>query len=161
MSAIKIRSIASKDNKAIAEIIRSVLIEMGVPKVGSAYEDKALGMMCETYDHPKSSYYVLEEKGVVIGGGGIAPLENGAPDTCELQKMYFLPTARGRGMGFEMINKCLDFAKEHGYTKCYLETMPYMKAARKLYKKMGFVDLEEPVGDTGHYACEAWMIKDL
>ncbi|GAA4274639.1 GNAT family N-acetyltransferase [Aquimarina gracilis] len=161
MEAIKIRTIKREDNQIIAAVIRSVLIEMGVPKVGTAYEDKALDMMFETYGQVRSSYFVIEENGKVIGGGGIAPLENGDADTCELQKMYFLPKARGKGVGHKMINVCLDFAKNQGYVKCYLETMPYMKAARKLYKKMGFVELEAPLGNTGHYSCQAWMIKEL
>ncbi len=161
MGAIKIRTIKRKDNEVIAQVIRDVLLEMGVPKIGTAYEDTSLDMMFEAYDHPRHSYFVVEEKGEIIGGGGIAPLENGDTDTCELQKMYFLPVARGKGVGHEMINLCLDFAKKQGYSKCYLETMPYMKAARKLYKKVGFTELEGPRGDTGHYSCQAWMIKDL
>ncbi|WP_074409389.1 MULTISPECIES: GNAT family N-acetyltransferase [Aquimarina] len=162
MNDIKIRAIQSKDNKVIASVIREVLIEMGVPKVGTAYEDKSLDSMYETYNYSRMKYYVVEEEGRIIGGAGIAPLEGEViKDICELQKMYFLPQARGKGVGYAMINKCLDFAKEQGYAKCYLETMPYMESARKLYKKVGFIPLEEPIGDTGHYSCQAWMIKDL
>ncbi|WP_109298965.1 GNAT family N-acetyltransferase [Aquimarina sp. AU474] len=161
MSIIKIRKIEYKDNETIARLIRDVLTEMGVPKVGTAYEDISLDMMCETYEGAGSSYFVVEEKGEVIGGAGIAPLTNGTPETCELQKMYFLSKARGKGIGYKMIHTCLDFAKKEGYAKCYLETMPYMKAARKLYHKVGFISLDKPIGDTGHYSCQAWMIKDL
>ncbi len=161
MEAIKLRTIDRKDNEEIARLIRDVLAEMGVPKVGTVYEDKALDMMFETYDQPNKAYFVIEEDNKIIGGAGIAPLDKGSSNTCELQKMYFLPIARGKGLGFKMINKCLDFAKQEGFTKCYLETMPYMKAARKLYRKLGFTDLDGPVGDTGHYSCQAWMIKDL
>ncbi len=161
MEAIKIRTIKREDNIALARLIREVLVEMGVPKVGTAYEDKALDMMYETYDQSGRSYFVVEEKGKIIGGAGIAPLENGDSNICELQKMYFLPVARGKGVGYKMINICLGYAKDNGYTKCYLETMPYMEAARKLYKKVGFEELGKPIGDTGHYSCQAWMIKDL
>ncbi|MDH7448256.1 GNAT family N-acetyltransferase [Aquimarina sp. 2201CG14-23] len=161
MSTIKIRSVSSKDNKALAQVIRDVLIEMGVPKVGTAYEDEALDMMYETYDAPRKMYYVVEEDGKIIGGAGIAQLEKEASEICELQKMYFLPEARGRGLGSKMMNTCLDFAREQGFTKCYLETMPYMKDARKLYGKVGFKSLDKPMGDTGHYSCQAWMIKEL
>ncbi len=162
MNDIKIRTIQPKDNKVIASVIREVLIEMGVPKVGTAYEDKSLDSMYETYNYSRMKYYVVEEEDRIIGGAGIAPLEGEVvKDICELQKMYFLPQARGKGVGYKMINTCLDFAKEQGYVKCYLETMPYMESARKLYKKVGFTPLEEPMGDTGHYSCQAWMIKDL
>ncbi|GGX28690.1 GNAT family N-acetyltransferase [Aquimarina muelleri] len=162
MSSIKIRTIQPSDNKEIAKVIRNVLIEMEVPKVGTAYEDKSLDKMFETYNKPKMQYYVVEEEGRIIGGAGIAPLEGEASmQVCELQKMYFLEQARGKGVGFKMINTCLSFAKEQGYIKCYLETMPYMESARKLYHKVGFLPLEAPMGNTGHYSCQAWMIKEL
>lgn len=161
MSAIKIRSVAPADNKALAQVLRDVLIEMGVPKVGTAYEDEALDMMYETYDAPRKKYYVVEDNGRIIGGAGIGQLENESSEICELQKMYFLPEARGKGLGSQMMDKCLEFAKEQGFTKCYLETMPYMEDARKLYGKVGFTSLDAPMGDTGHYSCQAWMIKEL
>jgi len=60
-----------------------------------------------------------------------------------------------------MITKCLEVAKELGYERCYLETLPYMKSAVKLYKKTGFRVLDAPLGNTGHYNCSEWMIKEL
>jgi putative acetyltransferase len=80
---------------------------------------------------------------------------------CELQKMYFLPEARGRGIGSEMMQICLNYAKSVGFKQCYLETLPYMENARKLYARSGFKSLEKPMGDTGHYNCSMWMLKDL
>lgn len=156
-----IREIQPEDNKQIANVIRDVLIEMGVPKVGTAYEDTSLDSMFETYNKQKAAYFVVVFNGKVIGGGGIAQLENFEGNTCELQKMYFLPEARGKGLGAKMIEKCLTKAKSFGFEQCYLETMPYMKAAQKLYKKNGFSDIEGPIGNTGHYSCNVWMIKKL
>lgn len=161
MSNYAIRKIQSADNAEVKTLIRSVLVEMGVPKVGTAYEDKSLEDMCETYNKPGMAYFVVEENQKIIGSAGIAPLEGGPAEICELQKMYFLPDARGRGVGAEMMKNCLEFAKEQGYEKCYIETMPYMEQARKLYARTGFRALEGPLGDTGHYNCTVWMIKDL
>ena len=156
-----IREVQPEDNPKIAQAIRNVLIEFGVPKVGTAYEDKALDCMFETYQKEKSSYYVIDYNGEIIGGAGISQLDDYEGNVCELQKMYFLPIARGKGLGSEMISKCLKTAKEFGFDQCYLETMPYMDAARKLYKKNGFTSLDKPMGNTGHYSCNVWMIKNL
>ena len=156
-----LREITTKDNAQIAKVIRDVLIEMGAPKVGTAYEDKALEDMTNAYNKTTSAYYVLESNGKIIGGAGIAKLDNYEGNICEFQKMYFLAEARGLGLGSKMIAVCLKKAKELGYEKCYLETMPYMNAARALYKKNGFISLDKPVGDTGHYSCNVWMIKTL
>ncbi|WP_428740300.1 GNAT family N-acetyltransferase [Tenacibaculum sp.] len=156
-----IREIQPQDNVEIAKVIRDVLIEFGVPKVGTAYEDKATDEMYETYQKERAGYFVVEHEGTVVGGAGFSALDNFEGNVCELQKMYFLPVVRGKGLGSKLINYCLTKAKEQGFEQCYLETMPYMKAARALYKKNGFVNLDKPKGNTGHYSCNVWMIKDL
>ncbi len=161
MSTPIIRPIQKKDNPQIASIIRSVLDDFGVPKEGTAYADKALDVMYETYNKDSATYFILEENGKAIGGGGVAQLDNYNGNVCELQKMYFLPEARGRGLGTQMIDACLEEARKLGYEKCYLETMSYMEAAQKLYKRYGFQYLDGPMGDTGHYACGVHMIKEL
>ena len=106
-----IREIQSKDNAQVAKIIRSVLIELGVPKVGTAYEDKATDDMFEHFQKETSAYYVLEHKNKIIGGVGIAKLDNFKGNVCELQKMYFAPIARGKGLGSKLITTCLEKAK--------------------------------------------------
>ncbi len=161
MENIIIREIQKEDNPAIAQVIRTVLIDLNVPKVGTAYADPQLDFMYEAYNSPKSAYFVVEKNGKIIGGAGVSQLENEKENTCELQKMYFLPEARGLGLGTEMMDKCLQKAKDFGYQKCYLETMPYMEAAQKLYKKSGFEYLCEPMGNTGHTSCPVWMLKEL
>ena len=75
--------------------------------------------------------------------------------------MYLLPTARGKGIGAQLMARCLDFAQSQGFEACYLETLPYMKAAQQLYLRAGFDYLEEPLGSTGHYSCDVWMLKKL
>lgn len=158
---IVVREISNQDDELIAQVIRSVLIEFGVPKVGTAYADKSLDMMTDTYQNKDSAYFVIDLNGQILGGAGIAPLDHFEGRVCELQKMYFLPEARGIGLGTKMMDICLKKAKAFGFEQCYLETMPYMNDARKLYKKFGFKSLEKPMGNTGHYSCNVWMIKNL
>ncbi|WP_417800958.1 GNAT family N-acetyltransferase [Tenacibaculum sp.] len=156
-----IREIKPQDNAQMAKVIRDVLIELGAPKVGTAYEDKATDAMYETYEKERAEYFVVEYNGVVVGGAGFAQLDNFEGNMCELQKMYFLPIARGKGIGSKLINFCMNEAKKQGFKQCYLETLPYMKAATALYRKNGFIDLKSPLGNTGHYSCNVWMLKDL
>ena len=147
-----LREIKKEDNPKIAAVIREVFVNEGYPKTGTAFE---------AYQNPKSIYFVVEENGKIIGGAGVIQLDNSNENICELQKMYFLKEARGRGIGMQMIEKCLAKAKEFGYEKCYLETLPVMLNAQKLYTKVGFEYLSEPLGGTGHTSCPVWMIKNL
>ncbi|WP_284651356.1 GNAT family N-acetyltransferase [Flavobacterium terrisoli] len=161
MSGIQIREIKKEDNQQIAAVIREVFIVDDFPKTGTAFADAQLDFMFEAYDKPRSTYFVVENEGKIIGGAGVSQLENSNENICELQKMYFLHEARGKGIGSQMIQKCLEKADEFGYEKCYLETLPEMLAAQSLYKKMGFEYLCSPMGNTGHTTCPVWMIKNL
>jgi len=158
---MKIRPINRKDNHELSLVIRSVLIEMGVPKTGTAYEDKELDAMYEAYLGLRTIYYVVIEGKKILGVAGIAPLKEGDPSVCELQKMYFSPKARGKGIGQKMIDACINFAKSNDFKLCYIETMPNMEAAQKLYKKLGFNYIDHPMGNTGHCSCPIWMTKSL
>tara|TARA_B100000214_G_scaffold47039_1_gene29577 strand:- start:680 stop:1159 length:480 start_codon:yes stop_codon:yes gene_type:complete len=156
-----IRPINESDNKHISVILREVLIEMDIPRIGSAYEDPEINNMYESYQSNRSIYFVVEENNKILGGAGINQLKNGDVNICELQKMYFHKSIRGRGIGDKMIELCLNFAVESNYKKCYIETMPNMVDAQKLYIKKGFKYINNPLGNTGHTACPIWMLKNL
>lgn len=159
--AFTIREVAPGDNPGLGAVIREVLPGTGAPTEGTAFADPSLDAMYETYQAPGSRYWVVAGSGHVWGGGGIAPLAGGDPDTCELQKMYFKKEVRGLGFGKAILEKALVAAREMGYRYCYLETMPYMEAALSLYRRNGFEPLEGPMGCTGHTACQVWMRKKL
>lgn len=159
MQNIEIRKIQPADNAAIAAIIRGVFDELDAPKTGTAYADPVLDCLSEVYTAENSVYYIAEIDGVVVAGAGIAPLENGLEGICELQKMYSSSAARGKGIGSRLMEACLKAAAGFGYSQCYLETLPYMDAAQKLYKKYGFYYLDASMGNTGHSSCSVWMLK--
>jgi L-amino acid N-acyltransferase YncA len=161
MPAFLIRSIEPRDSATVAHIIRTVMPEFGADGPGFAIHDTEVDDMHASYTRPRSVYFVVERDGVVIGGGGIAPLQNGEPGVCELRKMYFLPEARGIGAGTAMMQRCLDAARNFGFKRCYIETLTGMDAAQMLYRKHGFKALCEPMGGTGHFGCDRFFILEL
>jgi putative acetyltransferase len=155
-----IRAITASDNAAVAEIIRSVMTEFGASGPGFAIHDKEVDCMFETYTGAGSAYFVIEQDGRVCGGGGIAPLVE-KDKICELRKMYFLPNLRGIGAGGALIAQCLSAARRLGYRQCYLETLTGMDAAQHLYTKHGFARIAAPLGNTGHFGCNRFYLRDL
>lgn len=156
-----IRKIEKNDNATMAQIIRNIFEELNAPKVGTAYADPHLDSLSEVYLSENEVYFVVEVDGEIKGGAGIAPLDNDNSGICELQKMYFAPEIRGFGIAQELMKVCLKFAKEVGFKKCYLETLPFMEAAQKLYQKFDFEYIEAPLGETGHSSCPVFMLKNL
>jgi putative acetyltransferase len=157
-----IRKIEERDNAAIAKVIRTTLEEFGANKPGTVYYDETTDHLYELfYGRPGAVYYVAELDGEIVGGGGIFPSPGLPPDTCELVKMYLLKRVRGIGLGKLLIQNALDFAKDAGYKKVYIETMPELEQALATYAKFGFEYLTGPLGNTGHFGCELWMLKQL
>lgn len=157
-----IRTIEEKDNPALARIIRTTLKEFGANHPGTVYYDDTTDALYQLFSQtPGSIYYVAEYNNELVGGGGIFPSPGLPNDTCELVKMYLLKKVRGIGLGKLLIQKALDFAKEAGYKNVYLETMPELKQALKAYEKFGFEYINHPMGNTGHFGCDLWMLKRM
>ena len=156
-----IRKIKPADNPKIEQIIKSTILEFKLPMTGTAYEDSDTKNMYQSYRGNREIYFILEDNGTVVGGGGIKSLKDNNPDVCELQKMYFAPEARGKGYGKLIFDKCIEAAKKMGYKQCYLETSTVLETAIHIYKKNKFKHLDGPLGGTGHYSCGVWMLKDL
>ena len=160
-SSVHIRPIQPQDNAALAVIVRTSLAEFGANKPGTVFYDLTTDALYELFQTKGSFYFVAEENGKLLGGGGIYPTEGLPANTCELVKMYLNKDARGKGLGKQMIDQCLTWAKENGYEQVYLETMPELKQALKVYELFGFEYLDGPMGNSGHFGCDRWMLKKL
>lgn len=161
MEDIRIRTIEPSDNKALAEIVRTSLAEFGANHPGTVYYDETTDHLYQLFQKQNSIYFVALIDNEVAGGGGIFPSDGLPNDTCELVKMYLKKTARGLGLGKLLIEKCIEFAKATGYKKIYIESMPELKKALGIYEKFGFKYLNGPMGNTGHFGCDVWMLKEL
>jgi putative acetyltransferase len=157
-----IRKIEEKDNRQLAVVVRNTLAEFGANKPGTVFFDDTTDNLYQVFKNcPRSVYYVVTKEEKILGGGGIYPTDGLPADTCELVKMYLLPEARGQGLGKLLIEKCLQFAKSEGYKNVYLETMPELKNALKVYEKLGFHYLDKPMGNSGHFGCDLWMMAPI
>ena len=156
-----IKEIEETDNHDLAFVVRTTLAEFGANKPGTVFFDPTTDDLFKLFQKQGSVYYVALKNDKVVGGGGIYPTDGLPADTCELVKMYLLPEARGIGLGTKLIDKCRAFAKEAGYKNIYLETMPELKNALKVYEKMGFRYLDKPMGNSGHFGCDLWMMAPI
>jgi putative acetyltransferase len=161
MKSISIRKIEPTDNVALAKIIRDALTEFKANKPGTVYFDDSTDHLYELFQQEKGIYNVAIDNDQIVGGGGIVHTTGLAMDTCELVKLYLSPAARGKGIGRALMQKCLEEAKNAGYKKVYLETMPELISAIPLYEQFGFTYLTGALGNSGHSGCDIWMIKLL
>ncbi|HTE27019.1 GNAT family N-acetyltransferase [Flavitalea sp.] len=158
---INIRPIQAADNSHLAKIIRDTLTEFKANHPGTVYYDSSTDHLYELFQEPGSIYYVAEIDGTIAGGVGIFPTPGLPEGTCELVKMYLVPPARGIGLGKSLIEKALAFATNSSFRHVYIETMPELSQAMKVYEKFGFNYLDKQLGNSGHFGCAIWMLKSL
>lgn len=161
MNQIDIRPIFASDNLHLAGIIRKILTEFGANKPGTVFFDPTTDNLFQLFSERGSAYFVLEVDGKIGGGSGVYPTPGLPTGYCELVKLYILPELRRQGLGLMLMNKCFEQARDFGYKQVYLETMPELRHAIGLYEKAGFKYIAGPLGSSGHFGCDLWMIKDL
>ncbi len=158
---IMYRPIQAGDNAETAAIIRKALEEHGVARPGTVYTDTTTDALYELFQTPGSTYWIAEGNGKMAGGCGVFPTA-GLPEGCaELVKLYVSSDFRGQGIGFDLMELSSKSAKEMGYRQLYLETLPELSRAVSLYERAGYRLLDKPLGESGHFACDIWMLKDL
>ncbi|MEZ9631501.1 GNAT family N-acetyltransferase [Vibrio breoganii] len=159
--SLEIVSITPEFDPIVKQIIKKVGEEFGAVGEGYGPSDPEVEKMSQYYIlENKSRYFVALKDGVVVGGCGVAPFTEDL-STCELKKLFLLEEARGLGLGKALSNHCLDFAKEQGFTQCYLDTLSNMTSAVHLYEKLGFEHLSAPLAGTLHNMCDVWMLRTL
>jgi putative acetyltransferase len=159
--SIIIRPITQTDNREIAELIRKVFREFKIDKPGTVYTDPTTDDLYSLFKQTGSIYWIAEENGTILGGCGIFPTK-GLPDGCaELVKFYVSSASRGKGVGNALMQKSIVWAKESGYKQLYLESFPELNKAVNMYIRSGFTYLPHALGNSGHFACNVWMLKDL
>jgi putative acetyltransferase len=161
MPNIFLRPIQPADDPIIATIIRNTLAEFGANHPGTVYFDDSTDHLSDIFKTAGSSYTIVELNEEIVGGAGIYPSDGLGNGVVELVKMYLLPQARNLGIGQRLIEAECQKARELGYSKVYIETMPELKKAVSLYERHGFNYLNGPLGNTGHFGCDIWMLKDL
>ena len=158
---VSFRGLRESDNPVIAGIIRSCLAEFGVDKPGTVFTDPTTDDLHTLFQTQGARYFIADHPSGILGGGGIFPSRGLPPDTCELVKMYLRREARGIGLGRHLIALCIEEARKTGYRRVYIETMPELRQAVGIYERFGFRYLDGPMGDTGHFGCDVWMMLDL
>ncbi len=160
-SAVIIREVKKEDNVLLARMIRQVFKEHDAPEIGTVFSDPTTDDLYGLFRLNRSVLWVAELDGIPLGCCGIYPTEGLENNCVELVKYYLAESERGRGTGRRLMELCIASARELGYRKLYIESMPQFSKAVRIYEKLGFRKLSSPLGNSGHTTCNIWMLLDL
>jgi putative acetyltransferase len=161
LNGITYRNIEVKDNKILADLIRTVFREFKIDRPGTVYFDPTTDNLFELFKKRGSVYWIAEEHGVMAGGCGVYPTPDLPEGYAELVKLYLLPQWRGKGIGQKLLENCIESARQMGYRHLYLESLPELEKAVSMYIKSGFTHISHALGNSGHFGCNIWMVRDL
>jgi N-acetylglutamate synthase-like GNAT family acetyltransferase len=87
------------------------------------------------YAPPMGAFLLAEEKGVYVGCVGVRQFSDRIG---EIKRLYVIPSGRARGVGRLLAKGIVAAARQLGYTRLLLDTLPTMKEAQSLYVSLGF-----------------------
>uniref|UniRef100_A0A060TK00 ARAD1D51172p n=1 Tax=Blastobotrys adeninivorans TaxID=409370 RepID=A0A060TK00_BLAAD len=73
---------------------------------------------------------------------GCVALRAISSSTCEIKRLYVKGEGRGLGIGKILLQSVIQKAKQIGYSKVYLDTLPSMQKAIDLYLNFGFTTVD-------------------
>lgn len=135
---VNIRHADTPDAIATAkELFREYQLALGVDLSFQAFDDE-VATLPGSYAPPTGRLLLAYDDAHVVGCIALRRIE---AEACEMKRLYVRPSARGTGVGRRLAEQVIDEAREMGYQTMYLDTLPSMAQAQRLYQDLGFKDI--------------------
>jgi len=138
---VTLRTLTADDSEAIEQVrqyFRNYAAWLGVDLSYQNFEQE-MALLPGAYSAPQGRLFFAEVDGCPAGCVGVRPLPE-SEGLCEMKRLYVSPEARGQGVGAALAMAAIKAAKDIGYKKLMLDTLPNMRMAVKLYRELGFTE---------------------
>ncbi|EXG87034.1 acetyltransferase, N-acetylglutamate synthase [Clostridium sp. ASBs410] len=101
--------------------------------------DSELDHLADKYARPNGRLYIAKVEDEAVGCIGLRKIDD---ENCEMKRLYVKPAFRGHQIANKLVELIINDAKEIGYKSILLDTLPFLEGAIRLYKKLGFYEIE-------------------
>jgi putative acetyltransferase len=133
--------IESAESSALIPVVRELFIEYsespGIDLCFQGFAEELAGLPGE-YARPAGRLLLALEEDRVIGCRALRPM---GESVCEMKRLYVRPAFRGKGVGSTLIDSLVRSAREVGYRRMRLDTLPFMTRAISMYRTLGFEEI--------------------
>ena len=136
---VTLRTLTADDSEALEQVrqfFRNYAAWLGVDLSYQNFEQE-MASLPGAYAVPQGRLFFAEINGRPAGCVGVRPLSE-SDGVCEMKRLYVDPETRGQGIGTTLALAAIKAAKEIGYRKLMIDTLPAMRIAVKLYRELGF-----------------------
>ena len=119
------------------ELLREYQHELGIDLCFQGFENE-LASLPGDYAPPGGRLFLAYSGGELVGCVALHRFRN---ETCEMKRLYLRPACRGSGAGRRLAEVVIAAAREIGYARMVLDTLPSMKTAQALYRSLGFREI--------------------
>jgi carbonic anhydrase len=165
---LTLRTLSAEDAQALEHVRQFFRNYAGWLGVDLSYQnfEQEMASLPGAYAAPQGRLFYAEVDGRPAGCVGVRPL-NDSDGVCEMKRLYVAPEERRRGIGAALALAAIKAAKEIGYRKLIIDTLPNMRMAVKLYRELGFTEApnyyQTPVEGTMFLALdlENWSEQEI
>ena len=129
----------TEDVECARELFKEYSAGLGINLCFQNFE-KELAELPGEYVPPGGRLFLAIEGDQVAGCVALRRLGDGV---CEMKRLYVRPEFRGRGLGRELTGAVINAAREVGFDRMRLDTLPgKMDRAIAMYRSLGFQEID-------------------
>lgn len=90
------------------------------------------------YGPPEGRLYLVYWDGNLAGCAALKKVDE---KNAEIKRLYVKPAFRGHRIGESMVHRLIADAREIGYASLLLDTLPFLRTAIEMYRRLGFYEI--------------------